>query len=286
MGDQLAGKVALLTGGGGGLGSGCAAALARDGARVFLMGRTPATLDAVAERIRGEVPGAPADTVGTVAGDATNEDDVRAAVDRVCREAGGLDITVATVGGATIAPLLVHTAASFLNDLERNIVSAFLAIKYSVPPMTARGGGAIVCISSPASKMSLPLQASYCTSKAGLEQLIRVSADELGELNIRVNAVRPGLTDTGSDNVRRLLADPVSKAEFLAQRPIGRVGRPMDTAMAVRYLAGPESSWVTGQSLGVDGGHELRRGGSYVPIAKARYGEEAVDAALSGRLPG
>lgn len=282
MGDELAGRTALLTGGGGGLGGGCATALARDGARVCLMGRTRETLERAAERIRGEVPGA---VVDVVVGDATVEDDVRSAVDEVVRVAGGLDITVATVGGATIAPLLVHTAASFRNDLDRNIVSAFLAIKYSVPPMTARGGGSIVCISSPASKMSLPLQASYCTSKAGLEQLIRVSADELGHLNIRVNGVRPGLTDTGSDNVRRLLADPESLTEFLAMRPIGRVGRPLDTGLAVRYLAGPESSWVTGQSLGVDGGHELRRGGSYVPIAKARHGAAAVDAALAGRLP-
>jgi NAD(P)-dependent dehydrogenase (short-subunit alcohol dehydrogenase family) len=99
--------------------------------------------------------------------------------------------------------------------------------------------------------------ATYCASKAGLEGLIRTVADELGALGIRVNAVRPGLTR--SEATADMFADPAVIGRFLEQTPLKRVGEPEDIAAAVAYLAGPGSSWVTGQSFAVDGGQELRR---------------------------
>lgn len=280
--SDLQGWGALVTGGAGGIGSACAAALARDGCAVTLMGRTESRLEAAAARIREAAPDA---GVSWVAGDANVAADVEGAVASALSAHGRLDICVATVGGGTIAPLLAMGDDTFLNDLKRNVISAFLAIKYCTPPMARAGGGSIVCISSDVARMSWPLMASYCAAKAGLDALVRVAADELGSLNIRVNAVRPGLTQTDSGNVSRIFTDPELIEEFVKQKPLGRTGRPEDISAGVRYLAGPEAGWVTGQSLAIEGGNELRRAPSLEKVARLRLGDDVVDSALSGRIP-
>jgi NAD(P)-dependent dehydrogenase (short-subunit alcohol dehydrogenase family) len=117
--------------------------------------------------------------------------------------------------------------------------------------------------------------AAYCVSKAGLDMLVKVAADELGRCGVRVNSVRPGLVQTQLGD--HLIGDPAVLDDYLAQMPISRVGTVDDVAEAVRYLAGPESSWVTGQCLGVDGGHTLRRGPDVEHWARALYGDEAID---------
>jgi NAD(P)-dependent dehydrogenase (short-subunit alcohol dehydrogenase family) len=104
----------------------------------------------------------------------------------------------------------------------------------------------------------------YAVGKAGLEMLVRNAADELGRYRIRVNAVRPGLVPTEMAAV--LHDNDAVREDYLAQMPLGRLGTPDDVAAAVRFLAGPESSWITGQLLGVDGGHSLRRGPDLDPI--------------------
>lgn len=279
----LDGKSALITGGGGGLGSASALALARDGAAVTLMGRTAEKLEAAAERIREDVGGDA--RVHCEVGDALDRSDVIAAVERAQAATGALDIAVAVVGGGTIAPLLTVDESVFLEDLRRNIVGAFLLIKHATPSMVRAGGGSIVCISSDAATMTWPMMASYCAGKAGLDAMVRVAADELGRHNIRVNAVRPGLTKTESNNISMLFSDPEIIADFVDQKPLGRTGTPADIAAGVRYLAGPESSWVTGQSLAIEGGNELRRAPSLERIARARLGDAAVDDALAGRIP-
>ena len=280
--NALAGMGALVTGGAGGLGGACARSLAEDGAAVTLVGRTGEALATTAAGIEDAVPGA---RVARVVGDATEPAVLVEAVEVARSLTGTLDICVPTVGGGTIAPLLLMDEAVFAEDLRRNVVSAFVAIKYCVPAMVESGGGSIVCISSDAATMSWPFMTSYCAGKAGLDALVRAAADELGSLNIRVNAVRPGLTRTGSNNVSMLFTDPEIIADFVAQKPLGRTGRPEDIAAGVRYLAGPESSWVTGQSLAIEGGNELRRAPSLEKIARFRLGDAAVDAALAGRFP-
>ena len=102
---------------------------------------------------------------------------------------------------------------------------------------------------------------AYCVGKAGIEMLVKVAADELGEQNIRVNAVQPGLVDT--ELVGFITAGGKLYDDYLEQMPVPRVGTVDDIAAAVLYLASPESSWVTGQTLGIDGGHHLRRGPNY-----------------------
>jgi NAD(P)-dependent dehydrogenase (short-subunit alcohol dehydrogenase family) len=277
----LAGSVALVTGGGGGLGRAAGRWLARGGAVLVLMGRTEATLEAAAAEIRAALPGA---EVSHVVGDARQAVDVAAAVDAAVRRHGGLDICVTTVGGGRNAPLLVFDEEMFHEDLDRNLVSAFLAIKYSAPAMAARGGGSIVCISSDAARLSWPFLASYCAAKAGLEALVRVAADELGHLGIRVNAVRPGLTRTARTEQGMLFRDDVLPL-FLEQKALHRTGVPDDVAAAIRYLAGPESSWVTGQSFAVDGGHELHRAANLEVVSRSVWGDRVVDEARAGRIP-
>ena len=282
MRGPLTGMAALVTGGGGGIGSASALALARDGAAVVLMGRTEKTLHAARERLQGEL-GAGA-VVQYVVGDATDAPAMEKAAGAAHALADGLRICVATVGGGngTMAPLLVLDERMLLDVYNYNVVSAFLAMKYSAPHMVESGGGSIVCISSTAANSTSPYLASYVAAKAGLEAFIRVAAVELAALGIRVNAVRPGNVATRP----RSEAEIARGTQFAARLPLGRIGAPVDISGGVRYLAGPESAWVTGQSYAIDGGSEI------IPVAppfdtivRQRFGDEVIDAALSGKIP-
>jgi NAD(P)-dependent dehydrogenase (short-subunit alcohol dehydrogenase family) len=284
MTQSLSGYGALITAGGGGLGSSFARRLAQDGATVTMMGRTEATLVAAAAQISADLddPG----RIKYFVGDALLPEDVARAVDVAATAPDGLKICVAGVGGGVIGPLLNFTEADAQDQFNRNVVSAFTAIKWCTPAMVTAGGGSIVCISSEAAKLSWPFMALYSAAKAGLDGLVRAAAAELGPLGVRVNAVRPGLTRTGSVNVSAIFADADLLAKFVGMRPLGRAGEPIDVAEGVRYLAGPESSWVTGQSLGIDGGAELRQPADVESIVRARFGDELVDQVQAGRLPG
>jgi NAD(P)-dependent dehydrogenase (short-subunit alcohol dehydrogenase family) len=282
MSGPLAGMAAWVTGGGGGIGSESALALARDGAAVTLMGRTETTLEAARERLLAEV-GAEA-VVQYVVGDATNASDMDKATEAAHGLAEGLRICVATVGGGngTTAPLLVLDEQMLLDVYNFNVVSAFLAMKYSTPRMADAGGGSIVCISSTAAHSTSPYLASYVAAKAGLEAFVRVAAVELSSFGIRVNAVRPGNVATRP----RSEAEIARGTQFAARLPLGRIGVPVDIAGGVRYLAGPESAWVTGQSYAIDGGSEI------IPVAppfdavvRQRFGDEVIDAALGAKIP-
>src|SRR5690606_37832832 len=169
-------------------------------------------------------------------------------------------------------------------EMRRNIVSAFLVIRNATPHMSRGGGGSIVCISSDAAKIPWPFLTLYNTTKAGVEGLVRGSALELAPLNIRVNAVRPGLvqTDTTKDG---LFKNEAVIGQFLDEKPLGRTGVPDDIAAGVRYLAGPESSWVTGQSIGIEGGNELTKAPYLEALVRKRFGDAAIDAALAGEIP-
>lgn len=279
--DALAGQAALITGGGGGIGSASALWLARDGAAVMLMGRTEATLAKARDAIREQVPGA---TVEYTVGDALRSDELTAALEAADALADRLAIAVSVVGGGTMKPLLMFDEVEALEEMRRNIVSAFLVIRNATPLMTRGGGGSIVCISSDAAKIPWPFLTLYNTTKSGVEGLVRGAALELAPLNIRVNAVRPGLvkTDTTKDGLFK--NQPVIE-QFLEQKPLGRTGVPDDIAAGVRYLAGPESAWVTGQSIGIEGGNELTRAPYLEALVRKRFGDEAIDAALAGRIP-
>ncbi|WP_321819084.1 MULTISPECIES: SDR family NAD(P)-dependent oxidoreductase [unclassified Burkholderia] len=277
----LAGRTALVTGGAGGIGAACAHALAADGAAVVLMGRRRDALERTQRHLTDTLPGS---RVAIHAGDACDDGDLQAALDTAWALDDRLDIVVPTVGGAGFRPLLMHDADSFRAEIELNLNSAFAAIRHAAPRLADSGGGTIVCISSTAAQINFRWLTAYCTAKAALEALVRGAAEELAGARIRVNAVRPGLTRSEAtapmfDN--RALVD-----SFLDQIPLGSLGEPEAIAHAVRYLAGPESGWVTGQSFAVDGGHELRANPRVDATIAQIYGSAALDAVKAGRAPG
>jgi NAD(P)-dependent dehydrogenase (short-subunit alcohol dehydrogenase family) len=275
--NALAGKSAFVTGGAGGIGSHSARLLARDGAAVLIMGRRQEALEKTKDWILETVPNA---RIEIHAGDAVEEKDVRAALDKAHAMQGRLDIIVPTVGGGGFKPLLMLDAEQFRNELNINIISAFLAVRYGAPLMN---GGSIVCISSTAATLPFAYLPAYHTSKGGLENFVRAAAEELGQAGIRVNAVRPGLTR--SDGTGAMIANPDILKRFIAEFPLGRAGEPEDIAEAVRYLAGPESSWVTGQSFAVDGGNEIRKNPDLSDMIAAMFGQDTLDTLRRGKSP-
>ncbi len=268
----LAGQAALITGGGSGIGLACARHLLRDGASVTLAGRSQERLDAAAAGLRADAPdGAEVRTVGC---DVAVEAEVEAAVAEATEVTGGLQHCVASAGTGTVGPVVALPADEWRRVLDINLDGAFFTLKHACAAMVRSGGGAFVGISSIAAPLTHPFMSVYCVSKAGLEALVRTAADELGRANVRVNAVRPGLVPT--ELAAPLEQDPAVLADYLAQMPVSRTGTVEDVAALVRFLLGPESSWITGQCVGVDGGHHLRRGPDVEHWARAIYGD-AVD---------
>jgi NAD(P)-dependent dehydrogenase (short-subunit alcohol dehydrogenase family) len=270
----LAGTAALVTGGGSGIGLAGARHLLRDGATVTLFGRSDARLATGAGSLRADVPEGVDAEIRTVAGDTSDEADVERAV-AVAAAGTGLHWVVLSAGTGTMAPVIATPVSEWDRVMATNLTGAFLAIKHAAPVIAAAGGGAIVAISSIAGPLTHRYMAPYCVSKAGLETLVRNAADELGRAGVRVNAIRPGLVRT--ELADPLLSDDQVVADYLAQMPLGRVGEPDDVGEAIRFLCGPESSWITGQVLGVDGGHTLRRGPDIEHWARGLYGDAAVD---------
>jgi NAD(P)-dependent dehydrogenase (short-subunit alcohol dehydrogenase family) len=274
----LAGKTAFITGGYGAIAGACAKFLLKDGAAVLLMGRKQDGLDKAKARLLTDVPGA---RIETHTGDGCEEADVRAALQKAHNIQNRLDIIVPTVGGGGFKPLLMLDADTFRAELNVNIISAFLAVRYGAPLMDH--GGSIVCISSTAAKLPFAYLPAYHTSKGGLENFIRAAAEELGSANIRVNAVRPGLTRSGGTGP--MFEDKAIYDKFVAEFPLGRGGEPDDIGQAVRFLAGPESSWVTGQSFAVDGGNEIRKNPDLSDMVGQIFGKDALAAVKRGKSP-
>jgi len=259
----MEGLTALVTGGGSGIGLGCAQRFAADGAHVMIAGRTEARLaEAVKEIAAGAAPGA---TVRHVVCDVTVEADVERAVASAAAPTGRLDVLFACAGGSLHGgPIVASDAAAWRATVDLNLVGTFLCIKHAVPVMMRGGGGSIVGMSSIAGHTTHRFMSAYCASKAGIEMLVKCAADELGEHNIRVNAVQPGIV--GTDLMGFITAGGPILDSYNVNMPIARIGTVDDIAAAVRYLAGPESTWVTGQMLGIDGGHQLRCGPDYSSV--------------------
>ena len=154
--------------------------------------------------------------------------------------------------------------------LGTNLTGAFLTMKHAVPHLVANGGGSVVAVSSIAAPLTHRFMTSYCVSKAGLEMLVKQVADELGGSGVRANAVRPGLVPT--DASMTLATTDSVREDYLDQMPLGRLGTDDDVASLVRFLLGPESGWITGQCIGVEGGHTLRRGPDLTALMEMVYG--------------
>lgn len=273
----LAGQGAFITGGGSGIGLQCARYLLRDGASVTIAGRSEDRLTSAAAELEAEAPAGA--TVQWITCDVENEDDVIAAVDKAAEPEGGLHIAVANAGKGGLGPILLTSLEEWNSILGTNLTGAFLTFKHAGTRIARSGGGAMVAISSIAGSTTHRFMGPYCVSKAAIDMLVRNTADELGVANVRVNSVQPGIVDT------ELVAVPMSDeriiTSYLDAMPVRRPGTVDDIASLVRFLSGPESGWITGDNIAIDGGHHLRTGPDYAGIAEALWGTDVVN----GKIP-
>jgi NAD(P)-dependent dehydrogenase (short-subunit alcohol dehydrogenase family) len=268
--SSLEGYATLVTGGGSGIGEACAAALAHDGATVTICGRTESRLEEAAERLRTAVPGA---SVHPVTADVTDEDQVHAVVARAAEHTGALDGVVASAGGALhMGPLVLADVAAVRATLDLNIVGTFVTLKHAAPLLAASGRGSFVGVSSHAGRDTFRFLGAYGAGKAGLDMIVRVAADELGPARVRVNSVQPGIID--NELMTAITAGGPVLDSYLENIPLHRVGTVEDVAALARFLIGPESAWITGQCISVDGGQSLRKGADYGAFAAPAYRDQ------------
>ncbi len=276
--DQgIVGRSALVTGGGSGIGLGTATRLVRDGAHVTICGRTEDKLAAAVmalEQAAADV--SDSSTAGGTArymvADVTDEEQVAAAVAVAAQERGRLDILFANAGGSLhMGPIAGAEVDSVRATVDVNFIGTFLCIKHGAPLM-ARGvgtgadggpapGGSIIGMSSGAGGFPHRYLWAYGSAKAAIDTLCQYAAEELGATGVRVNSVQPGIVD--DELMAPITAGGPLLHDYLAEMPISRLGTVEDIAAAVRFLAGPESTWITGVNLPIDGGHHLRRGANY-----------------------
>jgi NAD(P)-dependent dehydrogenase (short-subunit alcohol dehydrogenase family) len=242
---SLQNKVAVVVGGGTGIGRATAMLFAAEGAAVALFGRREALLADTVTAIR-KAGGAAVH----VAGDVAREADVARLIDATIAAHGGIDILVNAAAVRAPAALTEITPAEFEASLRTNLLGAFVVTRAVVAPMRARGGGSVIHIGSALGTVAVPLFAPYIASKGGLHMLARAAAVELVADSIRVNVVAPGTIDTdtgaGISHFRQRMIEH--------RIPIRRAGHVDDVAKACLYLATDASRYVTGSVLAVDGG--------------------------------
>lgn len=275
MSGILAGKVALVTAASQGIGLASASALAKDGAAVVIMGRRRDALESARDRLR---EAAPAVRIEMFCGDAADETQVRDALDFTHGLGGRLDIMASVVGQPTFMPLMMREVAQVRAELELNFISAFLAVRHAAPLM--QPGGVIVCVSSAGATQATWGLSIYGAAKAAVERFVKAAAFELGGAGIRVNAVRPGAT-IPDERLERQPEIRATTQAYVGVTPLGRLGKPEDIASAVRFLAGPESGWVTGQTFSVDGGVDQNPGPDFMDLFVGKEKMEQVRRGVS-----
>jgi NAD(P)-dependent dehydrogenase (short-subunit alcohol dehydrogenase family) len=250
------GRAALVTGGGTGIGLACAKALAAAGAKVMLAGRR--------EEVVAKAAGAIGANATFVRCDVTKDASVEAAVAATEAQLGPLRLAVNAAGTGNIGSVLNGLVPEFQAILETNLTGVYRSLRSEALAMKRAGGGAIVNISSIAGALTHRWMSAYCASKAGVNMLTRCAADDLGEHGIRVNAVMPSLVPTELTGM--MVGNDAVVEEYLRRMPIARLGTPEDVAALVAFLLADEAGWITGQVIGVDGGHTIRQGPDMVPI--------------------
>lgn len=239
MRDQ---PVYLLIGGAGGIGTPLARRLLDRGSAVVLAGRDGSRTNARAAEL-----GAHAETV-----DATSFQQVQDLIARVLEQHARLDGVANLAGSILIKPVSSVSETEFHETINQNLASAFATVRAAARPMQKAGRGSIVLMSSCAARTGLLHHEAIAAAKAGVIGLTLSAAASLAASGVRVNAVAPGLTDTPL--AARLTASDSARAASIAMHPLGRLGEPDDIARAIEWLLTDESAWVTGQTIGVDGG--------------------------------
>ncbi len=268
MTTTLEGRSVIVTGGGTGIGAACARRLAADGASVTIAGRTESKLLDIARSIDGEVQ--------AVVADVTDEDDVVGLVAAHVEAYGALDGFVANAGGGGgMGPYHLQDTDEFLRVLHLNVLGTMLSVKHSVPHLV-KSRGSFVGMSSLAGHRTHLWFGAYTVSKAGIEAMMQNAADEYGPVGVRFNTVRPGFIAT--EIMEGIPRDSPVYDSYIENTPLNDVGQPEDVANLVWFLLSDESRWITGQEIGVDGGHTLRRGPDFSAFIEPAIGSKALRA--------
>lgn len=254
MADRLVGKVALITGGGTGIGAAIARRFADSSAKVAVIGRRSGPINEVAGGIDGLAIAA------DVTDGAAMADVVRQTVDRF----GGLDLVVANAGVITEGEVLELSDEDWRKSLEINVTGVMTTVRAAIPELIRRGGGAIVTIASVAGLMGCPQSAAYCTSKAALVGFTRSLAVDYGPRGIRANTLCPGWVRTpmSDEELGALAEEKVIAVEGAVEAvtrflPLARMADPREIAGCAEFLVSDDASFVTGTVLTADGGGSI-----------------------------
>lgn len=261
---RLTGKSAVITGAGSGIGRASAMLFAAEGAQLVIVDLSEPAIEETAKMVR-EAGG----DVISVAADASDESAVKAFIHLCDTRFDGVDIVFANAGiSGGLVPMAEQTVDYWEQVLRINLIGPFLAIKHASPLMTARGKGSIVCTASVAGLRANAGGTPYSASKAGVISLVQTSANALYGTGVRVNAICPGLIETG-------MTKPIfegararnAEAKIGQLNPLARYGVPGEIAHMALFLASDEASYVNGQAMAVDGGLS-----SSLPFAPSRRG--------------
>ena len=240
---RLESRIAVVTGAAQGIGAGVARAFADEGATVIVADR---------DRQAGATTAATIDRAMFIACDVSDGNEARALIDRVMEQHGRIDICVNNAGVIRAAHVLEVTEADFDAVMGVNLRGAFLVAQAAAIRMVEQGEGCIINMSSVNALLTIPNQLPYNVSKGGLNQLTRVMAVALAPKGIRVNGIGPGSILT--DMLKTVMSDDAARRSILSRTPMGRCGAVEEVASVAVFLASDDASYMTGQTLYVDGG--------------------------------
>ena len=240
--------VVLITGALTGIGRATALAFAKEGARLMVSGRRDDAGSALVAELRAT--GVEAEFVRA---DVRHEDDVQALVDKTVARFGRLDVAINNAGTeGKLGPLTEQTTESYAAAFDTNVLGTLLSMKHEMRVMQAQGSGSIVNLSSTMGQRGAANASLYTASKHAVEGLTKSGALEGAPFGVRVNAVAPGPVDT--ELLTRFTGSPERKAGLVAGVPLKRAGKPQEIADAIVFVASDKASFITGQTLGVNGG--------------------------------